>query len=119
MAITPSQFTLLSKLLEGASLRHRVIANNVANVNTPGYRRLEVSFEDQLAQQLHSGRAEALAPVEPQVVETAGGPERADGNNIDIDLEMGELNKNTLLYNAYVQILASKMATMKSAITGR
>ena len=49
--MTPSAFGIdvLSRVLDTAALRHRVIAQNVANVNTPGYRRLEVTFEDELA----------------------------------------------------------------------
>ena len=59
------------------------------------------------------------AGLKPKVVEATGGTERADGNNVDIDAEMGNLNKNTLLFNAYAQILANKIAVMRSAITGR
>lgn len=119
MAVTPSQFELLSKLLDAASVRHRVIAQNVANINTPGYRRLEVSFEDELARRLTSASGSAWADLKPRVREGGGGTERADGNNVDIDREIGELNKNTLLYNAYVQVLTSKLATLRSAVTGR
>ena len=102
--MTPSVFGIgtLGTLLDVAALRHKVIAQNVANVNTPGYHRLEVSFEKELA----------------KVVEGAG-PERQDGNTVDIDREMGDLTKNGLLYQAAAQIVASKMASMKSAISGR
>ncbi len=40
---------LLEKALAGSSLRHKVISNNIANINTPGYKRMEVSFEEELA----------------------------------------------------------------------
>ena len=43
----------------------------------------------------------------------------ADGNNVDIDLEMGRLQKNTLLYRVYTQILAVQLGQMRSAIGGR
>jgi len=102
----------LSRLLQASSLRHRVIAQNVANVNTPGYHRLEVRFNDNLAKAV-SGDLSA-----PQVV-VADGPERVDGNTVDIDQEMNDLSKNALLYQAAAQILASRMASMRSAITGR
>lgn len=109
--MTPSAFGIdvLSRVLDTASLRHRVIAQNVANVNTPGYRRLEVAFADELA---------AAGGAKPTVVESEG-TDRPDGNSVDIDREMGELTKNSLLYQAATQILASRMAAMKSAITGR
>src|SRR5262245_35188310 len=101
MSVTPSQFGLLAKLLDAVALRHRAIAQNVANVNTPGYRRLDVSFEDALAQELRTHPESQATTLKPNVIEQGGGPERADGNNVDIDAEMGRLSKNALLYNAY------------------
>ena len=52
-------------------------------------------------------------------IEAAGGSERLDGNNVDIDVEMGRLGKNALLHNLYTQILANRLAVMRSAIAGR
>jgi flagellar basal-body rod protein FlgB len=119
MNVTNSQFDLLTRLLDLTSLRHRTIAQNVANVNTPGYHRLDVSFDDNLAKILSGQKENAALPGKAKVVEAPGGAAREDGNNVDIDAEMGRLNKNALLYNAYTQILASKIGAMRSAITGR
>jgi flagellar basal-body rod protein FlgB len=110
---------LLSRLLDAASLRHRVIAQNVANVNTPGYHQLDVEFENAFARAMSGGDPKALLRVQPAVVENTTGPERADGNNVDIDFEMARLNKNTLLYRTFAQIIASHEATARSAITGQ
>lgn len=107
---------VLTQLLDASNLRHRVIAQNVANVNTPGYRRLEVAFEADLARALNS--PSGGNPVKPRVV-TGDGPERVDGNNVDIDVEMNTLTKNALLYQAATQIIASRVATLRSAISGR
>ncbi|MBX9626232.1 MAG: flagellar basal body protein [Gemmataceae bacterium] len=98
----------LSGLLSGAALRHRVIAQNVANVNTPGYRRLAVTFGGEL------GRAGGA----PQVV-VADGPARVDGNTVDIDREMNDLTKNALLYQAAAQVASFRLAALRSSITGR
>ncbi len=119
MSVKASQFDLLAKLLDVANVRHRTIAQNVANVNTPGYHRLEISFEDSLARELGRPGGKTVAKLSPKVIEARGAAERADGNNVDIDAEMGHLTKNALLHNAYAQILANKIATMRSAITGR
>ena len=119
MSVTPSQFDLLSRLLDVTSLRHRVIAQNVSNVNTPGYRRQEVSFEDALRDHLLHSHGSPLSSVQAAVVEDPQGTMRQDGNNVDIDIEVGRLNKNTLLYGAYSQILAAKIAAMRAAIGGR
>ena len=117
MSVTPSQFQLLSRLLDAAALRHRVIAQNVANVNTPGYRALEVDFEDALARQLERG-GDLAAMTPPRIVEATDARPRADGNTVDIDAQMGQLNKNSLLYGLYSQVMATKMAMMRRAISG-
>jgi flagellar basal-body rod protein FlgB len=119
MTVTTSQIELLSRMLDATCLRHKVIAQNVANVNTPGYHGLDVSFEEVFSRKLQNGADAASTSVKPKIVEMPGKAERADGNNVDIDAEMGRLSKNTLLFNAYTQILANKLAVMRSAITGR
>ena len=107
---------VLAQMLDAAALRHRVIAQNVANVNTPGYRRREVAFEADLAKAL---AAPGPAPhVKPKVV-VADGPERVDGNTVDIDREMNDLSKNALLYQAAAQIVTSRVASLRAAIAGR
>ncbi|VTT97892.1 flagellar basal-body rod protein : Flagellar basal body rod protein FlgB OS=Candidatus Kuenenia stuttgartiensis GN=flgB PE=3 SV=1: Flg_bb_rod [Gemmataceae bacterium] len=107
---------VLTQLLDAAGLRHRVIAQNVANVNTPGYRRLEVSFDGDLARALAG--TECGTTAKPRVV-VADGPERVDGNTVDIDREMNDMAKNALLYQAAAQILTSRLASMRAAIAGR
>jgi flagellar basal-body rod protein FlgB len=116
--MTPSAFGIdvLGRVMDAAALRHKVIAQNVANVNTPGYRRLAVEFEDELAKAL--GTPGGAGRVTPKVV-IADGPERVDGNTVDMDREMGDLTKNGLLYQAAAQIIASRMAALRSAVSGR
>lgn len=119
MAVIPSQFDLLAKLSDVTQLRHRVLAQNVSNVNTPGYRRLEVRFEDALAEHVnrHGNLPDRLQ--QPELIEDELTPARPDGNTVEIDLEMMRLNKNTLLGNTYLQLLATKLAMMKRAVSGR
>jgi flagellar basal-body rod protein FlgB len=111
-----SGLNVLTQVLDTAALRHRVIAQNVANVNTPGYRRLAVEFEDDLAKALTS--AGNPAQVKPRVV-IEDGPERVDGNTVDIDREMVAMNKNSLLYQAAAQIITNRIAQLRAAIAGR
>jgi flagellar basal-body rod protein FlgB len=118
MNVTGGSFDFLARLLDAASLRHQVVAQNMANVNTPGYHALDVSFEDLFARRLAQGGETAAADVTGKVVQRAGGVERTDGNNVDVDAELGRLQKNGLLYNAYAQILATRIASMRSAISG-
>ena len=120
MSVTPSQFDLITNLLDATAARQRVTSQNIANVNTPGYKAREVNFEDQLAQALDrpdgSGGAMDLAP---EVQFQDGLVERVDGNNVDIDRELGRTQKNALLHNAYARILSTKISAMRSAISGR
>jgi flagellar basal-body rod protein FlgB len=114
--VTPSQFGQLANMRDVTALRHKVLAQNIANVSTPGYHRLDVSFENVLGQQMGRGR---LGQEGARIVDASDAPERADGNNVDIDAEMGRVSNNTLLFNAFTQILPSKLATLRSAINGR
>ena len=117
MSVTPSQFHLISKLMDASAIRQRVVGQNIANVNTPGYTAREVDFESQLAEQLRAGSEPG--DVVPQIRLSEGAAVRSDGNNVDIDHEIGQLNKNGMLYHTYVQVLTTKISQMRSAITGR
>ena len=86
MTITTDRIELLSQLLDVAALRQDVIAQNVANVNTPGYSTLDVSFEDALKEALVAGSNKRSQDVNPEIGPGRGGQERADGNNVDVDL---------------------------------
>ena len=119
MTITTERIQLLTRLLDVAALRQDVIAQNVANLNTPGYSTLGVSFEDALQQALTPGSGERPRDVAAEVVPGPGGIPRADGNNVDIDLEMARLQKNAIYFQVYAQMLANDMAQFRSAIKGQ
>ena len=118
MNINPSQFDTLHQMLNYTSAKHKAVSENIANVNTPGYQRRDVTFEASLQQKLQGG--DFQADGEPVIcLDTEAMPPRADGNNVDIDQEMSQLAKNSLLHQTATQLLASRLATMRSAITGR
>lgn len=119
MSVIPAQLDMLNGLLHVSEARHRVISQNIANVNTPRYRRLDVSFEEAVRGILAAESAGVVPGIEPEVREVEGLAARADGNNVDIDQEMAALSKNSLLYQTITQVLASRLGTMRSAITGR
>ena len=100
-------------LIQASEQRHKVISHNIANVNTPGYIRRELSFEGVLQDQTQGGGTGF------EVVDDTSTPTRADGNNVDIDKEMGQLNKNHLIHQTLVQVLTGQVRTMRSAITGQ
>ena len=113
--------TLLEKMLDVSSIKHKVIANNIANVNTPGYKKMEVSFADQLEKALNEDSMNKFDTLQPKIViskEDSSETVRNDGNNVDMDKEVSSLVKNTLSYNIYTQLLAKKYEGIKSAIEG-
>jgi flagellar basal-body rod protein FlgB len=119
MSLNIPQADLLSRLLDVASLRHQVISQNLANVNTPGYRKLEVSFEDAFTRALGKQGSSGALRVAPRIVEGHDNPARQDGNTVDLDREVGNLNKNSILFGTAMQMLISRINMMRSAITSR
>jgi len=111
----------LAKSLDAMGLRHRVIAENIANVETPGYTRSDVTFEEQLKAIMESGDTESasakLRKLSAEVNADWLSPARANGNNVSIDKEMADMVKNSLQYEALVQLVNLKGGMLRSAIT--
>jgi flagellar basal-body rod protein FlgB len=105
---------VLEQGLAAASLRHAVLANNIANVNTPGFKRSRVEFEEHLAGAL-SGGGQADA-VSPQVVVEEKTVARPDGNNVDIEGEMTELAQNQIWYSALTRQLSDHFRRLSTVI---
>jgi flagellar basal-body rod protein FlgB len=111
----------LAKCLDAVGFKHRVIADNIANVETPGFKRSEVNFEGQLRSALSSGSEETaearIRTIQAQAQVDYSSPSRPDGNNVSIDREMAEMTKNTLQYESLVQLMELKGSMIRSAIT--
>ncbi len=110
---------LLEKMLDVSAMKHKVIANNIANINTPGYKKMEVSFSEQLEKALKDTSVNKLDSLQPKIIiskEDASETTRNDGNNVDMDKEVTSLVRNTLSYNIYTQLMAKKVESIKSAI---
>ena len=111
MTIKVSQSQILSDALEYASQNHRVISQNMANLNTPGYQSMELIVE-----QLAAGSNQASPQFETRPTE--GLRERANGNNVDLDTEMSNMRRNDLIHQTLTQLLGSKVDMLKTAIKG-
>ncbi len=113
--------------LEYTSRRHEVLTKNVANLETPGYKALDVTFDDYLKPaEVAAGELSQLsigsgAPGDPRarVVYAQDGSAREDGNDVNLDRQMARLAENTLYNATLVQLLASRFNTVKQAISGR
>lgn len=121
---------LLGKALDASSLRNEVISNNIANVDTVGFKRSDVNFESLLNDLVNSNKINgyitdphhipigsgSIENVEPEVVKDNSTSMRLDGNNVDIDVEMANLAKNQLYYNALVQRATGELNSIMTAV---
>ena len=105
----------LERALSGSSLRQQAIAQNIANVNTPGYRRQDVDFASALHAAWDQG-ANQVASVDPTVQTDQSAVMRADGSSVDIDTEAASQAKNGLQYEAVSTVMKTRVAILRSAI---
>ena len=120
---------VLQKGLEGSSLRQQVLSNNVANIDTPNFKRSDVDFQTVLGVALgdKSGGL-ALKLTSPQhisgvadgnssgIVTDQTTSMRNDGNNVDIDQEMSNVAENGLYYNSLTQAISLQLSLLKMVI---
>jgi flagellar basal-body rod protein FlgB len=104
----------LERALAGASRRQAAIAENLANVNTPGYQRKDVDFHSALQQAFAAGR-DAVARVEPVARVDAAAPMRADGNSVDLDAEAAAQAQTGLEYEALAAVIKARSEIVLSA----
>jgi len=122
-----------SKGLDAYTHRGRAIANNIANVSTPGYRRIEVSFEDQLRKALDKelnlagkrtdnnhfflGRKE-IDHIKSEGYRVEDQTNPGEINNVDIDIEMAKLAENEIAFNFAAAFIRDRSSTIGEAIRG-
>jgi flagellar basal-body rod protein FlgB len=121
--------SVLEKGLDASSLRQKVLADNVANVDTPEFKRSDVDFQAVLGAALvNEGENLPLKRTSPQhisdmnngqeqVVKTDNGTSlRNDGNNVDIDREMTNVAENGIYYNAATRTISSQLNLLRMVI---
>lgn len=136
-------FNILEKSLAASSIRHQVISDNIANVNTPGFKRSVVAFEEELAKYLYEDKSEnkdkkvkldltlthkkhldikknmlSTPSLDPQVKIIDDNYMRVDGNNVDIDRENALMAKNNIYYQAVAKQISGYITGMQSVIQG-
>jgi flagellar basal-body rod protein FlgB len=100
--------------------RHEVLASNLANVETPGFRAQDLDFASALKEAFQEKPAEfeGLGDPTPRRVEDTSAPARADGNTVDLDLQMAKLGMNGGRYVSLARILALRVGLLRQAIEG-
>ena len=121
------------KSLDAGMLRSRAISNNIANATTPGYKRVEVSFEDELRHALSKTRLKGtktsknhldmgrkdISRIAPRAYKPADPTLPSGVNNVDIDTEMAKLAENQIMYNYGVRFVRGGYRKLNAAIQAR
>lgn len=117
---------LLEEIIKTSAFRHKVLASNIANVDTPGYKAKDVPFKDEVNNQTiritntnpnhiqgtkNLQETRGMVPVERSSFE--------DGNNVVLDMELANMTENALLYEAGVKLMSKKLMIYRNAIKGR
>lgn len=123
---------ILHKALDGSWLRQQAIANNIANIDTPNYKRWDVSFENNLKKALlkessdlplvqtnsrHLQGGPCLEEVKPELIQIFESSWRNDGNNVDIEAEMTKQVVNLLNYSLLTRAVTDHFEMLRLAIT--
>ncbi len=130
-----STIDTLGNAMAGASMQNEQVANNIANANTPGYHRSQVSFKDALAAAVDGpptdpnqlqmiadddrqfGFSNGPIPYDPKPQTDNVTQMRADGSNVDIDKEMSELADNSAYQQTMAQLLQGQYSRLKESIS--
>lgn len=120
---------ILQKALDGVWQRQRAIANNIANHETPGYKAVKVNFEDSLKREIRKLEnsiptkekiAEGVAAIKNSDIDVYSNlstSNRADGNNVDMDLENIEMAKTQIQYQYLTRSMTDMFARLRYAIS--
>lgn len=124
--------SLLERSLEFRSKRNNLLAGNIANIETPGYKAKDLVFEQALGKALKSqepgplnttnprhldGRnATPLSLVQARTIQSANAVGSVDGNSVDLEREMAKLAENQINYQALAQMISHKFLQLRTAI---
>jgi flagellar basal-body rod protein FlgB len=110
------------KMLDAIALRQEAIAANIANLETPGYRRVDLapSFKTELERACATGNLNQIAALKPSIApDTSAVASSRDGNTVNLESEMMNLNQNTLAHAVEAQLISSALLKLRLAITGK
>jgi flagellar basal-body rod protein FlgB len=110
-------YGIIKETIDASALRHKVIANNIANINTKGFKRSEVVFEEKLKDEISKfGTDSPVQSVKAEVTVDNSTSMREDGNNVDMEHEMINLSANEIEYNTMIGQLNTKLGIMRYVI---
>ena len=107
---------LIEAGLRAEGTRQKAIANNFANLETPGYRRVDVKFEELLSKALNSSGEIDFDEIESLIHQPQNTPVKSNGNDVNLESEIGQLVQNSLRYKAYIRLLNKKYRQIEIAM---
>ena len=115
-----NNYVASKRLLDITQLRHEGLASNIANIETPGYKRVDLpkDFGKEFANRLRSGEVERM-PNPTLTQDATATSKRRDGNNVEIDKELVEMSSNTMQYDTLTEFVSASLKQLKVAISGR
>lgn len=116
MAEVNNIMDLIEAGMRAETLRQKAIASNVANLQTPGYRTVDVQFEELLDKAMQSSEPLTMDDIQDELYEPGTTPVQSNGNDVSLEAEVGKLVKNTLRQKAYVRLLQTKYRQMQLAM---
>lgn len=110
------------KTLDAVALRQEAIASNIANLETPGYKRLDLapSFQSELDRACASGDPKQINSLQPSLaVDPNALPTGRDGNTVSLEKEMSQLNQNALVHSLETQLVSNMLLRLRMAVTSK
>jgi flagellar basal-body rod protein FlgB len=110
------------KTLDAVALRQEAIANNIANLETPGYKRLDLApaFQTELDRACATGDSQEIAGLKPTLAPDPNAvPTGRDGNTVHLENELMQLNQNAVTHTLETQLVSTMLSRMRLAITGK
>jgi flagellar basal-body rod protein FlgB len=115
-------YLVAKKALDAVVLRGEAIANNIANLETPGYKRIDLSptFENALARACDSNNPQQIAALKPTLaVDTTAVANSPDGNTVNLENELMQMDQNAVAHSLDTQLISDMLQRMQMAITGK
>jgi len=103
---------LIEKALNIRSFYHKIIAGNIANVETPNYKEKDIDFREELGRQMTGSRDVAVKERHNEENDSNS----ADGNTVNIENQMVKLTENSMMYSALIHVVTKKFSLMRYLI---
>ena len=108
--------------LDAVELRQQAIANNINNLETPGYKRIDLTpaFQNELERAIGTGNVQQISSLKPTLaVDASAVPSGRDGNTVHLEDELMKMNQNSMTHALETELISNMLQRMRLAITGK